>query len=803
MIRASIRIELAGVGLAGPLVTLPALAQTADKGAAAGGLEEVVVTATRRAERLQDVPISVTAFSQEKLDTQGLRNIDDLTRLSPGIAFSRNGAGSSANYNDETSDINIRGVDSTAGASTVGVYVDDTPIQGRHIGFGAVNAFPALFDLDRVEVLRGPQGTLFGAGSEGGAVRFITPDPGLKEQTGYVRAELGTTKGGDPSYEAGVATGGPLIDDVLGFRISASFRRDGGWVDRVSYTRAAGALPSDPTTTYAGNVDKAANYQQTMTARLALTWKPADNIKITPSLYYQRLFVNDTASYWTSLSDPNAGVFRNGNAGPNPSTDPFYLGAVKVDWDLGFADLISNTSYLSRDQHSVSDYTQYLRATYLANSYPPGGDRGSAVFGDIQRNFYQEFRLASSDKAARLTWNLGLFYSHLNENVTENIYDQTISGEFNAASGAPICSPTDTPCVQQGLISFNPENRVIDKQLAAFGEVAFKLTDTLSATVGVRVSKVDYTGTIYNGGPFVGELIQNNVSASEKPVTPKAVLSWKPDADNLYYVSASKGYRVGGINAGVGQNCDQDAQSLGLPVDAGGRRIYPKDFQSDSLWSYELGAKNAFLDRRLQINTSVFQIDWKNIQQNVYLPHCGEQYAANLGQVKSIGGDVEFIYKPIDPLLLNVTAAYVDARYTKDSTAGSLGTVVRKGDRLLGAPWSFTTSAEYKFADWAGRTPYVRLDYQYQTAQTALLSGQNANNALFDQTIPGLPVVRNLSLRGGFRFAGFDLSLYAQNLTNAHPTLFKSRDIAADFDQLYFARGVRPRTIGITGTYRY
>jgi len=133
-----------------------------------GGLEEIVVTATRRSERLQDIPISVTAFSQEKLDSQGLRNIDDLTRLSPGVAFQRNGNGSSANYNDENSDISIRGIDSQAGTSTTGIYIDETPVQSRHIGFGAVNVFPALFDLDRVEVLRGPQGTLFGAGAEGG-----------------------------------------------------------------------------------------------------------------------------------------------------------------------------------------------------------------------------------------------------------------------------------------------------------------------------------------------------------------------------------------------------------------------------------------------------------------------------------------------------------------------------------------------------------------------------------------------------------------------------------------------------------
>src|SRR6202171_5664778 len=226
--------------------------------ASSGALEEVVVTATRGSERLQDVPISVTAFSQEKMDMQGLRNIDDVTRLSPGVAFSRNGTGSSANYNDESSDINIRGIDSAAGASTTGIYIDDTPIQSRHIGFGAVNAFPALFDLDRVEVLRGPQGTLFGAGAEGGAVRFITPEPGLRGSTGYDRAELATTKHGDPSYELAAAAGGPIIDDVLGIRVSASYRRDGGYVDRVNYTLSPNNTAPLPTPVLGETTEQAA-----------------------------------------------------------------------------------------------------------------------------------------------------------------------------------------------------------------------------------------------------------------------------------------------------------------------------------------------------------------------------------------------------------------------------------------------------------------------------------------------------------------------------------------------------------------
>jgi iron complex outermembrane receptor protein len=802
------------------------VAATGDAEPAAGaGLEEIVVTATRRIERLQDVPISVTAFSQEKLDSQGLRTIDDLTRLSPGVAFQRNGNGSSANYNDENSDINIRGIDSAAGTSTTGIYVDDTPVQSRHIGFGAVNVFPALFDLDRVEVLRGPQGTLFGAGAEGGVVRFITPQPDVKKDSGYLRTEIGSTKGGGTSYEMGAAAGGPIIEDVLGFRVSASYRRDGGWVDRASYTLAPNPANSLlPTPVFNRVTEADANWQETVTFRAALKWAVSDAVSISPSFYYQQLHINDTASYWVGLSNPRSDVFYDGNQLTNPSSDPFGLAAIKVDWDLGFAQLTSNTSYFERNQHSTSDYTQYLRATYaffglLPTIYPGPGDAGYAVFQDNQRNFYQEVRLSSSDSASRFVWSTGVFYSHLNENIPENIYDTTL----NAETGGNVCSAT-LPC-PNGEIFFGPIDRVIDKQIALFGELTFKFTDTLKATAGLRVSKVDFTGSTYAGGPFLGTPNSGTeASSSEKPVTPKAVVSWQPDHDNLFYLSASKGYRVGGVNVGVGTICGGDLATLGLPFGPDGMRHVPTGFSSDSLWSYEIGGKNTFLDHRLQIDSSLFVINWKNIQQNVYLPSCGEQFTANLGQVQSRGGDIDVQFRPVDSLLMGLTVAYTDARFTKSSCAGALrfngadgkceGTIggvpssappiVSEGNRQVGAPWSIMASAEETFGNWKGRTPYVRADYQFTNAQTALLPGQDSRNALFDTTIPGLPQTKNLQLRAGFRWQGYDVSFFAQNVLDQNPVLFKSRDIADDAtDNLYFARGVRPRTVGVTATYRY
>jgi outer membrane receptor protein involved in Fe transport len=680
-------------------------------------------------------------------------------------------------------------------------------------------------------VLRGPQGTLFGAGAEGGVVRFLAPDPNLHKTQAYAKADFAVVDGGDESYEGGVAFGMPIIDGKLAFRASVSYRRDGGWVDRVNYTLSPDAFELLPTPVYAGTTEPNANYQETTTARLALLWQVSDSLSIMPSVYYQHLEIHDTAAYWESLSNPSSNLYRNGNALRNPSDDPFTLAALRINWNLGAASLFSNTSYYDRNQKGTSDYSQYLRATYTAfealpNTYPPPGAYGYAAFEDQQRNFYQELRLASNDTNARILWSGGLFYSHTNENVPENIVDPTLESEiYNYTGGFDICSP-ELPC-PGGMIYYGPLNRVVDEQIAAFGELTYKVTDTFKATLGLRASHIKYTGSTYGTGPFLGTTLEGTTSATEKPVTPKVALAWQPDPDNLVYASASKGFRPGGVNVPVGEICGGDLASLGI---AGA----PNQYSSDSLWSYELGTKNTFMDHTLQLNASVYYVDWKNIQQNVYLPSCGEQFTGNLGQARSVGGDIELLFRPIPALTLDLTAAYTDAKLTKTSCGGDLAydaatlsctapgatparPIASDGDALPAAPWAFTASAEYHFAGWTDHQPYLRLDYQYTTAQTDKTAGQNVNNALFDTTLPGLPSIKNLSARLGLRFGGFDVSIYGNNLTNEHTKTFVSRDIAPAAgppgtgdtqmgpvtDDLFFARGVHPLTIGVTGTYRY
>jgi iron complex outermembrane recepter protein len=749
-------------------------------------LQEVMVTATRRSERAQDVPISIQAISAEQLDTLGIQSMDDLSRVTPGVTFQRNGTSPTGNYDDQDSDINIRGVQSTAGAATTGIYIDDTPIQSRRIGYGTQNAYPVVFDLDHVEVLRGPQGTLFGASSEGGTVRFIEPQPSLTASSFYSKAEAGTTDNGDPTVEFGAAGGTPIINDVLGFRVSASLRHEGGWVDRV-----------DSAT---GDVEDAdANSRDLASLHAALIWQPVEGLTITPSVYFQQIRSNDTAVYWPELSDP-PGSYVNGNRGPVAAFDPFSISSVHIDWHLGSVELISNTAFYNRNQHVTTDYTQTVNEIYFGSSVAPQGVFSPAYLTDEQRNWYEEIRLQSTDDAARLTWTAGLYLTHSRENSAELIY----APQIQAMSGGTVCAQFACP---NGLIYNEPYDYVIDKQAALFGEAVLKLTSTVKLTVGLRASHDVIDGASYVAGPFLGQApITSNASTSETPVTPRAVLSWQPDKDNMVYGSASKGFRPGGVNAGIGAACDSGLALLGL-------NQAPSAYHSDNLWSYEVGGKNTFWDRRLQVNTSLYYITWKDIQQSVYLGSCGLSYVGNLGEVHSKGGDVDVLARVTDSLTLKLSAAYVDAGYVATTCAtGSVvctgpnataAPVVSDGDVVPAAPWTVVASFDYVFPKLFNRDPYLHAMYTFSSAQKGLTPYQDPANALTDSTIAGFAASKDFSLRGGLRWSGMDVSLYANNVFNQHPVLFNARDFASPAVTQYFDRSVQPLNFGVTWTYRY
>ncbi len=750
-------------------------------------LREVVVTAERRAERLQDVPASVEVFTQEKLESQAVVAMDDLTRLTPGVTFLRNGQYS--NSSGGASDIAIRGIDSIAGAATTALYIDDTPIQTRHLDLTSENAYPALFDLDRVEVLRGPQGTLFGAGAEGGAVRFISPEPGLSRSSGYFLAQGFSTKGGDPSYEVGAAAGGPIMDDTLGFRVSASFLRNGGWVNRVDFATGA-------------TIDPRSNSEQLGNFRGALTWAVTDSLSITPSVYYQYRRLNDTETYWKGLSNPDAGEFNNGNVIPSPDTDRFYLPALKVLWKLGAFNLISNTSYFTRNQGSTTDSTFFDRAIFLFNGtypafpYPPPHAAGPEFNTDRQYNLFQEIRLESADPDARLKWVAGLFYEHVRENTSFEVADPNLPNEFTALYNFPWNEAVG-PLLPGGYLEKIPYAWAVDKQLAAYGQIDWKVLNSLTLTVGARFAVDTSSGAQYSAGPLIGPTPASNAgSTTERPFTPKFGISYQPDRDQLYYATASKGYRIGGINSPLSSLCDANLAQLSL---AGA----PVSYKSDSLWSYEIGTKDTLLNRHLQINASGFYIKWSDIQNTVYLPGCGFSFVSNLGTVTSKGVDADILVRPTEALLLELAASYTDARYEQSvyASRGATVALAGKGDYLPVAPWTLVGSSEYKLPLLPAYGPYVRVDYSYSARFKSPLVFQDSATISYDPAPFYQQQAQSLSARLGLRWRGFDVSVFGTNLTNTHPVLFDSRFYPPL--PLFFDTSWRPRTIGLTGTYRY
>src|SRR6201987_792086 len=292
-------------------------------------LAELVVPAPRRSDEESKVPISIVALDQAALSTSGIKSISDVANYVPGIQFETSaGFGPNTNTN-----IAIRGVNSNIGTSTTGIYLDDVPIQTRILPLSNWgNPDPMLFDVERLEVERGPQGTLFGAGAEGGAIRFISPDPGYRTYTGTAHAELAFTQGGEPSYEGGVAVGGPIAVDKMGFRFSAWGRKDGGYVDRV-----------DPFTneTVEGNSNSTRSY----VGRGALGIRPNSAITITPSIFAQGIRYNDSDAYFESLSNPADNEYKNGRLLQQPSTDNFYLPSLKIEGFLSIATITSVTAY--------------------------------------------------------------------------------------------------------------------------------------------------------------------------------------------------------------------------------------------------------------------------------------------------------------------------------------------------------------------------------------------------------------------------------------------------------------------------
>lgn len=734
-------------------------------------LEEVVVTAQKRAERLSRVPISITALGRAQMDKQGVRKIQDISRLVPGLHLQ------ASNELGDTN-ISIRGIVSNTGAETTGVYIDETPVQARQ-EIVASNPYPRVFDLDRVEVLRGPQGTLFGAGSEGGTVRFITPEPSMDRVTGYLRSELGFTAGGAPSAELGGALGGPIVPDKLGFRVSLWGRDDGGYINRINPV--------------SGDLAQAnANSSNEVVSRAVLKWQVTDDFSLEPALYYQRVRAEDRDYWWES-----AGLFNALAQIPQPHVDTFWLPSLTARYDLGWATLTAVSSAFRRVNDDKFDATSYELSGLLPDhgitlpGVPDYLSRGA--YHQQQHDWTEELRLASADGPDQvLTWVAGFYYQN-NESSDNNTFaepfDQVANYLSEHYSGMPANSLSyfgEAPI--GGIYSYLQRIKVIEEDTAGFASLTYKATPTVKLSAGLRVESASYRYTDFQDGPY-GPTAPTGYSGgqSEMPVTPRFSIAWQVTPNDLLYATAAKGYRVGGANESVlgVVSCATDLAALH-------EKDVPHTFASDNVWSYEAGLKGSFLGNTLRLTASAFWIDWNNIQQQVYLPDCGYYYTDNLGTAVSQGFDVDAEWHPLPGLTLSGTAGLTDVRYTTNvERAGNL--LAKAGSSLATPEWTATAAVQRDWILPSDADLYARADYQfagpyYRTGPAGTFSyAPDTRNA---------PATNFVSIRAGWRHLGWDVSFFIDNALNSHTSLYRYQDTI-------FSPGLRditfrPLTAGIT-----
>jgi len=736
--------------------------------------QEIVVTAQKRAEPLSKVPISETVFSAKDLQARGAKDFKQIAADIPGLTLQAQSGSGFGDYGD--SNVAIRGVISGTGAPTTAIYIDDVPVHVRQFADWS-NGYPKLFDLDRVEVLRGPQGTLFAGSAEGGAILFVTPTPSLTTASGAARVAVEASELGAPSYEAGAAWGGPISDGTLGFRASGWVRRDGGFADRFS--PATGARLAQNT-----------NWEASIAGRLALRWQPAPSVSITPSLFYQNLYEHDKGLFWEQF-----GLYGLRSAIIQPRHDIMALPSLAIEAEIGGVRVKSITSYLHRNVDSTYDATTY-ELTSLAGVLQLPNDPTHLVTQNTvssDRAWTQELRLTSVNPDARLSWVAGFFYQHSDQAYNAAYSDPNLDSVADFVDGDNLgcASPAAanlTWCAEaplHGLYSYTDIQHQKDTEIAGYANLTYRLTARLKASAGVRVSHTIFTFTDAADGPWgPGTPTASAGRESAHPVTPRFNLTWQVDPDHMLYTSVAKGFRVGAVNSPV-FGCEADLAQLGLTS-------APVAVAPDSLRSYEAGFKGSFLSRRLRLEASVFRIDWKDIQQVVYLPSCGYTLNLNLGRARSQGGDLQARLTLLHGVTLNGSLAYTDARNTSTIQPASGVLITHAGDPLPTPRWSFTLGAEYRGGETPAGKPYVRIDESWQERYRRF---GRPGEFSYDPVGYIAPAVNNLNVKLGFQFGRHDVSVYVDNVLDSATSLYRTRDTLTT-DGIRDIRP-RPRSFGL------
>lgn len=743
-----------------------------------GGLiEEIVVTAQKREQRIQDVPMAVSVLSEDKIVKLGLDDLKSFTRKIPGVVFV------GADFAGERGGPNvvIRGVSNNrlAGAD-VGLAVATTSLVFGDIPVQLVD--PRLYDVKRVEALKGPQGTLYGTAAMGGLLKIVPNLPEPNEFSADVTVEGSHTFDGANSNAIAGKVNIPLIADTLALRASAYSYDDGGWIAERTLTldpsevRGGFGAPIDGFRRGIENdgVKEDANNQKTVGGRVAVRWVKDDNWDVTGAFTYQSNELNAFTGFDRGL---NEGFVRERWV-PERQVTEFWLNSLDASYDLGAVSLISATGFYHRDQRGGIDATAFAFA--LKGATPDGmiPARVSLTANSVSDIFTQEFRLQSNPSDSQFDYILGAFYQEEDRNMWLTIESPVWNSR--AAAGNEILNADGV------FFSNSPVTHY--ENSALFGDVTWHVTDDLDIAGGLRYFDQSFVVTNRNFAELTtgtGDgYIESTGMSEEDGVTPRLNVSYNLGDDKMVYASAAKGFRIGGINdstAIVNQpECAAVLESLGITNNL-------DSFVSDTLWSYEVGVKTQWQDGRIVANASVYNIDWDDYQQSIFLgavdPTCGASITANLGRAEIKGIDADVSYQVDDSWNLGLSVSYNEARLAEVPTGGA-GSV---GDRLQNTP-DFTASGyvEYSFPV-ATYDAFAMLEFSHVGDRIGAIGGTNPFQDMPAFTVAGL--------RLGVTLDNWRVIAYLDNLTdeiitlNAQPIFFETHSGAVISG--------RPRTIGV------
>jgi len=682
--------------------------QATDEAAEALVIEEVIVTAQKRS---------------------GINFLEGIRDITAGLEI--------VSANPGAVQIAIRGVTNLSGTiestAAVGYYLDETPVSA----FATAMPEFALWDASRVEVLRGPQGTLFGEGSMGGTIRVITNKPDASDFYGRLQGQFSSVDGGGNGWAGRGVLNAPLKEDTLALRLVFSYQDQDGWIDVPD-------LDLDNT-----NDTKATDL------RAALGWTPNDRLTVDFSYMYQKIKLDNTYGQTSpGVLDPQEQFPFYGPVGQLSTEESNYdLFNITIDYDFGFASLVSASSWFNQDRYTLDDLSPQMPLFF---GVP--GDSNSTLDTNV-KVFTQELRLVSNGDE-RLDWTAGVFYKNNDRELLQTfLFDIQDIGFYDSASSLQESSADSW---------------------ALFAEVDFEFTDRWSGQLGGRYysDDRDLTSTDLEDSLFFGTVAGTvtHGSGSDSHFSPKVAITWTGD-DTLFYAKVSNGFRSGGTNPNAKFRPEEISDVYG----------------PEKLWSYELGLKNTLAGGQVQLNGYLYYNDWTDLQLGFVTEDGLFGFTENAGSANSKGGELEFLWLPTDRWTWAINLAYVNAKITEDVYNAFGELIAADGNKIPFAPdWTVGTTLDYMWPVSNSLEGLLHLGYAYRD--------ENYSNAENDEMSKN-DKYNQIRLRGGVEGERWGLYLFVNNLTNNNNTTFKYRPVSVT--PLTYITYVRPRTIGIEANWRF